>query len=131
MNTAKTLPDSTVEGRKGFETSLINLKWYESPDRLIVQVVETNHLGDLKVDNAVANYIFDRNFKLQSIGSSDVYDEYAREIYESGQTDILADGKYLETFKDSLLYWNGESFQHEPTMNKEYLRAVGESTDSK
>lgn len=127
----KTLPIETSGGRRGFDTALYNIS--ELADNGLKAIIaETHHLNDKRIENnAQIFYSFTDSLRVKSIGSSDIYDEYAWEIYESGQTDILADGKYLETFKDSLLYWNGESFQHEPTMNKEYLRAVGELTGGK
>ncbi|MCP9291480.1 hypothetical protein [Gracilimonas sediminicola] len=122
----KTLPVETSGGRRGFETDLYHIS--ETGDNgLRVAIAETHHLNNKRTENnAQVFYLFDESFKVSSVGSTDIYDAYARDIYESGQTDILADGKYLESFKDSLLYWNGESFQYEPTINKEYLRAIGE-----
>jgi hypothetical protein len=121
----KTLPIEAGGGRRGFKTDLYHISQL-GENGLRVAIAETYHLGDNRIENnAQVFYSFTESFKVSSVGSSDIYDVYAREIYETGQTNILADGKYLESFKDSLLYWNGESFQHKPTMNKEYLRAVG------
>lgn len=71
---------------------------------------------------------FDFNMNLISVASSDLYDELAQDLYDDGLTRFLADAIYLDTFKDSLYYWNGTEFQRTPTLNKKYLEVVGEDS---
>ncbi|WP_340106287.1 hypothetical protein [Rhodohalobacter sp. 8-1] len=50
------------------------------------------------------------DFSVQSIGTSNEYDEAADYLYEIGAIERYPDYKYLEEYKNSILYWNGEEF---------------------
>ena len=89
--------------------------WVESIEATRTFGGETNH--------AFVIAYFDH--EMQSIGfdTSNLYDIIARELFESGEISSIPEYDYFEALKDSLLYWNGDNFQHELVMNKEYLRA--------
>jgi len=82
--------------------------------------VRINELVDggtnMDFDLVQLQYLFDLNLKPVAIGSIDSYDLAARELYETGRLPFLADGLYLQAFKDSLLWWNGEQFVQEYTL---------------
>ena len=121
----RTLPVASSGGRNGFETFPFRLNPYTATPNFQVQVSETNHLEDGNpLNNATVHYTLNSDLEVLNIGTSDIYDTYATQIYESGETDILADGKYIQAFKDSLLYWDGEKFVNEATMNKKYLEMI-------
>ncbi|MEP1306415.1 MAG: hypothetical protein ABJK11_08295 [Balneola sp.] len=71
---------------------------------------------------------FYKNLAIRSIVSKDNYDIEAKELYDTGVIDFEADGLFLDTYRDSLLYWNGTEFQNKPTLNKKYLEAVGDDS---
>lgn len=107
----KTLPDSTSQGRPAFETYGKRIEVNQSSNMFSGMVQETYRFGDGGYGpNANVVYSFDDKLNIVSIGSSNVYDQFAAKLYQQGIVDVLADGKYLESFKDSLLYWNGERF---------------------
>jgi hypothetical protein len=57
---------------------------------------------------------FDSNLVLQSVGTDDMYDIISREMYRRGLIDRPTDFDYFEEYRKTLLYWNGEDWQHEP-----------------
>lgn len=61
-----------------------------------------------EVSTAALLYMFDYNFRLQSIGTHSYYDLWAKNLYEEGRIPFEPDHEYFEAFKDSLLYWDGE-----------------------
>lgn len=82
---------------------------------ILVQVRETV-LGSRKAD---VLYFFDTLLNLISIAPTNSYDFLAKELYEKGQTEVLADGEYLETYKDSLYWWDGEQLVRQRTLVKQ------------
>ena len=73
-------------------------------------------------------FTFDFRFNPVSFASSDHYDDYSKEMFEKGYLSFIPDARYLHTFKDSLLYWNGTDWVNEPTLNPAYLESVGEDS---
>jgi hypothetical protein len=63
-----------------------------------------------EVNTAELIFIFDYNFRLQSIGTHSYYDLWAKNLYEDGMIPFEPDHEYFEAFKDSLFYWDGEGF---------------------
>lgn len=53
---------------------------------------------------------FDRSMRPAGVGTNDIYDIIARELYEEGSISTLPDYDYFESFQDSILYWDGEEF---------------------
>jgi|2_EtaG_2_1085320.scaffolds.fasta_scaffold05752_3 hypothetical protein len=89
-----------------------------------------NNDWDLKggIDGGLILYEFYNDLSLRSIVSGDDYDVKAKEYFQNGVLDFEIDALYLDTYRDSLLYWNGTEFQYEPTLNKKYLEAVGDDS---
>ncbi|NBC64348.1 MAG: hypothetical protein GVY07_01625 [Bacteroidetes bacterium] len=52
----------------------------------------------------------DKHLKPIGVGTSDVYDIVARQLYEEGQIPEIPDFDYFQAYKDSILYWTGEEF---------------------
>ena len=71
---------------------------------------------------------FYNDLNVRSIVSRDNYDIKAKELFDSGVINFEADGLFLDTYRDSILYWNGTEFQSQPTLNKKYLEAVGDDS---
>ncbi|MEQ9280785.1 MAG: hypothetical protein RLN83_14925 [Balneola sp.] len=71
---------------------------------------------------------FYNDLSVRSIVSKDNYDIKAKELLDSGGINFEADGLFMDTYRDSLQYWNGVEFQYEPTLNKKYLEAVGDDS---
>ncbi|MDR9366641.1 MAG: hypothetical protein RI575_14990 [Balneolaceae bacterium] len=65
-----------------------------------------------QVNYATLLYMFDFDFQLRSIGTSSYYDLWAKNLYEDGMIPFEPDHEYFETFKDSLLYWDGQGFTY-------------------
>ncbi|MCG2588465.1 hypothetical protein [Rhodohalobacter sulfatireducens] len=61
-------------------------------------------------DDLLVLYYLDYNLKVLGIGTSDLYDIVARQLYEEGEIPEIPDFDYFQTYKDSILYWTGEEF---------------------
>jgi hypothetical protein len=55
-------------------------------------------------------FYFNRDLKPVGIGTNDLYDITARDLYRRGEISIEPDFGYFESLQDSILYWNGEEF---------------------
>ena len=75
-------------------------------------------------------YNFDMKLHLDNVASIDDYDLLTRELYSEGLIDFQIPSRYLASFKDSLLYWNGTEFANTPTMNQKFLESIGEDSTS-
>ncbi|MEQ8577165.1 MAG: hypothetical protein RIC57_04160 [Balneola sp.] len=73
-------------------------------------------------------YDFYDDLNLRSIISTDSYDYMSKQLYQEGHINFEIDALYLDTYRDSLQYWNGTEFQNTPTLNRKYLEAVGEDS---
>ena len=93
----------------------------------LVSEVYDFHSGTID-ESAILYFEFDRSLNLLSIASSNSYDILGKELFETGEISLNPDGLYLNSIKDSLLYWNGTEFQREPTLNMKYLELVGEDS---
>ena len=52
----------------------------------------------------------DREFRPAGVGTNDLYDIVARELYEEGEIPFIPDYEYFKAFQDSMLFWNGQGF---------------------
>ena len=77
-------------------------------------------LQDFPEQKVKAKFEFNDQLSLLAIASSSDYDVQAKEMYASGELTFKADGLYLDTFRDSLLYWDGEKLVNTPTLVNEY-----------
>ncbi|MEQ9090194.1 MAG: hypothetical protein RIE52_03845 [Balneola sp.] len=111
--------------QKAFEKGYPNFLVHNANEYFtyFVQDWYTGGLGDFGLI-----FEFYKNLTVRSIVSRDNYDIKAKELYDSGQISFEADGLFLDTYRDSLQYWNGTEFQSEPTLNKKYLEAVGKDS---
>ncbi|MDP2208317.1 MAG: hypothetical protein Q8K98_06040 [Bacteroidota bacterium] len=75
-----------------------------------------------------AAYFVQLNFDLsvKDIGTGNVYDILARQLYAEGKITRPVDYKYFDEYKKEILYWDGDKFVKYPTLNKRYLEAVAE-----
>ncbi|XWN37860.1 MAG: hypothetical protein ROO71_02810 [Balneola sp.] len=71
---------------------------------------------------------FFTDLSLRSIVSGDDFDAKAKEYYEQKLINFELDALFLDTYRDSLQYWNGTEFQYKPTLNKKYLETVGDDS---
>jgi len=61
-------------------------------------------------EDAFTIIYFNRSMRPIGVGTSDLYDIAARELYEEGAIPFIPGYDYFEAYQDSLLYWNGEEF---------------------
>ncbi len=67
-------------------------------------------------------YILGDSMRILNVtGSDPFYAIYRRHFPD--KPDIKLDLAYRDALKDSVLYWNGDTFVHTPTMNKRYVAA--------
>ncbi|MDZ7720162.1 MAG: hypothetical protein U5K72_15210 [Balneolaceae bacterium] len=71
-----------------------------------------------QVGEVLVSVSFDENMEPSGVGTSDVYDIVARDLYEEGEIREVPDFDYFETYKDSILYWTGEEF----LLTREYFK---------
>lgn len=53
---------------------------------------------------------FNKNLEPIGVGTSDVYDILARDLYKEGEIEKVPDFDYFQSYKDSIRYWNGTTF---------------------
>jgi len=57
---------------------------------------------------------FNTDMQPVGFGTSNEYDIMVRDLYQEGKIPTMPDYDYFESFKDSLLYWDGQEFVHQP-----------------
>ncbi len=74
--------------------------------------------------NGTIRLTFDDSLRVL-VSSNPTFDHFRDVLYTEGTVRRLADPAYLNgEFKESLLYWDGAGWRHEPTVNRNYLRAL-------
>ena len=71
---------------------------------------------------------FDFRMNPVAFSSSDGYDMIAQKLYDENILNFVINSRFLQTYKDSLYYWNGTDWIQEPTLNPRYLESVGEDS---
>ena len=56
-------------------------------------------------------------FEPVGIGTDDRYDVLANQLYEEGEIPFVPGFEYFEAFKDSLMYWDGETGEFQNSSN--------------
>lgn len=85
--------------------------YYDVANRTIRVLIEEgrttfrNQFGEVLISVS-----FDENMMPFGVGTSDIYDIVARQLYEEGEIREIPDFDYFEAYKDSILYWSGEEF---------------------
>ncbi len=69
-------------------------------------------------------FYFDRTMKCTKVLASDSFMQLHRRLEAEGKTKTVADAHYFEKLRQGVLYWDGDKFVHEPTMNKRYVEAM-------
>jgi hypothetical protein len=54
--------------------------------------------------------LLDRDLRIVGFGTSDVFDDWAAELYESGVIDRPLDYRYFEGLREQAVYWDGKGF---------------------
>lgn len=128
-------PTSMVAKIKYFEIgdlgrfgTIFRIRVYDRDNTILLTKYDPLERNGNKTVNMAFLYEFDWRLNIKRIGSNDNYDVISEQLYVEDKIPFLPDAKYLETLKDSLLYWNGASFQMEPTLNKKYLEWVGKDS---
>lgn len=87
-----------------------NMFFDDTSDVLTILVVEGwRHFN--RLDGYVDTVLyFNRSMKPVGVGTSDIYDVIAKQLYEEGEIEQIPDFDYFEAYQDSILYWNGEEF---------------------
>ncbi len=67
----------------------------------------------------------DYRFNIESITSTDSYDIFGRQLFDEGKLSFIPSTEFVQSYRDSLLYWNGKNFQSSPVLNTQYLQNVG------
>ncbi len=92
---------------------------YYKSEKKIITVIIIDYLFKNIIDsedNPQMVYRFDKELNLLSVGSSNSWDVLAREFYQEGKLSFEPGLEYLEAFKDSLEWWDGEKFVNYPTL---------------
>ncbi len=83
---------------------------------------------DLSMDDKTFGYIeiiFDYNINPLGITTGTEYDAAALDLYKKKIISELPDKKYFQEYLKTLQHWNGKEFQTTPTINSNYIEAVG------
>jgi len=66
-------------------------------------------------------YFFDTSMKCVKVEADDILIDLHRKLEAEGKLTGRLDAKYYEELRQGVLYWDGEKFVKEPTMNKNYV----------
>ncbi len=110
----RTIVGRKLRNQKGTTARLVYFK--ESTGLITTQILE---YFDSKVpgnETPLMVYHFDNNFELVGLGSSDAWDIEARNLKNVNLLPYSDEIEYLNAFKDSLQWWNGNEFVNQPTL---------------
>jgi len=96
---------------------------------LRIAVSEKRDPLDYKLDYCLY-YFFDRNTNCVKVGEDDKFTTLHQKLEAEGKLTKKLDKQYYEDLRKGVLYWNGEKFVKEPTMNKNYLQMKAYFTHS-
>jgi hypothetical protein len=65
-------------------------------------------------------YLFDRSMRCVRVIGEDTFINFHHKLEAEGKLTRKLDPQYYEELRQGVLYWDGEKFVHEPTMNKYY-----------
>lgn len=85
--------------------------YFDIANRTIRALVEEARIPFRKeFGEVMVSISFDENLKPVGVGTSDVYDIVAKQLYEEGEIDKIPDYDYFQSYQDSIRYWNGSEF---------------------
>ncbi|MDR9366643.1 MAG: hypothetical protein RI575_15000 [Balneolaceae bacterium] len=85
--------------------------YYDAANKTIRALVEEARIPFRKeFGDVMVSISFENDLKPIGVGTSDVYDIVARQLYEEGEIPEIPDFDYFQAYKDSILYWTGEEF---------------------
>lgn len=113
-----------VNSGRGVYSILTN----EKNERMNLTYAELLNSGTQNLAPVNLLYTFDFRFNSLAISSSDEYDKVAKELLDDGTINIEANSLYLDKFRESIEWWNGEKWISKPTVNPIYLQSVGEDS---
>ncbi len=86
---------------------------FQNKSGLIVKVNDARPVyEDSLIGGTLVLYQFNKTMHITSIGTNDDYDHLSRLLKNQGKIKKLPGPNYFTHFKDSLLYWNVEGWQH-------------------
>ncbi|HTY36744.1 MAG TPA: hypothetical protein VMH23_06520 [Bacteroidota bacterium] len=90
-------------------------------NNLEIRTIRYLNLG--KENDLVAElfFEFDEHMNCTKVRPGDEFGEIHRRFEREGRVRNKLDTEYFETLRRGLLYWDGERFVKEPTMNKKYV----------
>lgn len=115
-------------GELGRYGAIQNIRFSSQPNQILVTFYEAVRTRGTDYVNLGLLYSFNQRLNIVGVGSNDNYDVVSEEMYVNGTIPFLPDASYMESRKDSLLYWNGTTFQSKPTLNKRYLESIKEDS---
>lgn len=85
--------------------------YYDVANNTIRVLVEESRIPFRKeFGDVMVSISFENDLKPIGIGTSDVYDIVARQLFEEGEIRKIPDFDYFQAYKDSILYWTGKEF---------------------
>lgn len=95
-----------------------NTLYYDvANERIRVTVEEARIPFREEFGEVMVSISFDENLKPVGVGSNNIYDILARQLYEEGEIERIPDFDYFQSYQDSIKYWNGSEF----ILTKEYF----------
>ena len=135
------LPDtSTPEGvAQGMEKYYVMLPLVDLEGIIIGDVpnevlkIDVHNDGSMEIqvmDKSVAPiiYDFDSAMRCQKVRGSATFEVRYRKLESEGKITRKLDNQYYDELRKGILYWDGEKFVSEPTMNKRYVEAMKKSS---
>lgn len=78
----------------------------------------TNDVSWSEKERITIQYTFDSLFVCKTITGGTSYKVYYEQYFKSGKLKKALNSQYLESLRDSILYWNGDEFVTTPQKNK-------------
>ncbi len=87
--------------------------YYDVSNKTIRAMIEEARIPFRKeFGEIMVSISFDEKLKPVGVGTSDVYDIVAKQLYEEGEINKIPDYDYFQSYQDSIRYWNGSEFIH-------------------
>jgi len=117
MSTSQPSQSSIIQISNDIKNNQINLIQFEATYDTDVRRVNTYLIIRLN-----------EKFNIKSIGASSEYDLLSKELSFIDRLDGVSVSQYLESFQDSLLWWNGDEWTNKPSLNHRFLEYVGDDS---
>jgi hypothetical protein len=119
------LPQSVQENTVNSRPVRFDFNALDKTMSLTVTDLNVNAPDSKEIVRGSLIFTFDSLMAIRYVNSTTTWDRAAKILREEGKARNIPDATYLNgAYKQSLLYWNGTGWEHQPVMNRKYLEAL-------